>query len=156
VVFRKITDKPSLIYLLELVTLTIAAILSAIFGTWLGDRTAPSTVERIEVVTPTVHPGDDASYIEWLYRQKACATRADRVWIDSKGTRFSADTVNYTLGSLPTGHDHTVLHVAVPLGVAPGPLKLVTTVVYLCNPLQRAFWPIVAEPRVVDFNVVGK
>jgi hypothetical protein len=125
--------------------LLIAAVAGVLLF-WAFDRSPPFELKDYTVfngrrgetllVSATVHRAVDRS----------CSVTFSRYLFDAKGVRTDLSGIQYMTASAleqmnRVNPDRLLLNVKVPDSVQPGPAKLVTSLEYVCNPIQR-LWPI--------------
>ena len=140
----------SVTYTLVLAVFLPLAFLSAILGTWAGDRTPPTRLLSTELLTPAVRPGSTLQVKYVVQRDRACETRVDRALFDVDGRRKPLEDID---GAAPLGPTTYIATADIPTYFSPGTARYVTSSVYQCNPLHRLF-PIVASTREIEFEVV--
>ena len=115
---------------------------------WAADRVAP--LQMIKYRPMVGQPGGMVIIEADVKRDlsRGCSVVGNRTMYDAKGTLFTISdnkTVSAkaleVLDSLMPGK--TAIAITIPLEAAPGKAKIVTTLNYTCNPLQRLLdWPI--------------
>lgn len=126
---------------------------------WAADRTPP--FEMIKYRPMVGQPGGLVIIEAEVKRDVArgCSVVGNRTMYDSKGTLFplsdnktvSAKALAVLQTIMP---DRTAIAINIPIEAAPGKAKIVTTLNYTCNPVQRLFdWPIEAL-MINDLTIV--
>jgi len=120
-------------------------------GFWTADRKPPVEVLATDLITKEVAPGGELLVKRTVSRDRQCATKVDRIFVDSQGFRYVLDNQSFSIFG-PLGTDSYVTSTPVPMQMAKGPAKYYAAVEYNCNPVQ-AVWPIRRSSVPIDFIV---
>lgn len=124
----------------------IIAGVAMVLATWAIDRSPPFKLLSYSVFNG--RPGDSVLMIATVKRDlnKACSVTFSRYLFDHKGVRTDLSGIQYMTASALSQMDKAnpnklLLAIKLPVDIAPGPAKLVTSLEYVCNPIQR-IWPL--------------
>lgn len=138
------------------VTLLASGVLGSTLGFWSADREPPTRFMRSEVITKVVQPGGELRIEYSVQRLRSCQTHFDRVLYDSENARTDLQDIDFAASPGPMGESQFILTIPIPRNFAQGKGRYKTIASYICNPLQRAFSPIVVTSDDVEFTVHGE
>jgi hypothetical protein len=125
-------------------------------GTWLGDRTPPTTVQEIVVMTPQVRLGGDLKIKYKVYRARSCHTLVERIIFDSRRQRYVLEDLTFASSPGPLGPDEYVSIIPIPPRAFNGEARYRAITTYKCNILHH-LWPVVGGATAdVTFDIVGE
>lgn len=127
-----------------------------IIGFWMSERTPPTDILEVEVLTPFVQPGGDLRVRYTVFRRANCRTRFQRTYRDYDGVRFAAEDIDLAISPAPLGRDTYVQLVPISQRAGQGEASMRAINVYYCNPLHvLVSWPIVQVAADVAFVISG-
>ncbi len=135
-------------------SLVLAAGLSGVIGTWVADRTPPTTQISAVPVSEIVTPGGELRIEERVTRNRICSLHLERVLFDAARVRFVLEDLDFLTAPGPVGADDYVTPIMIPRTFSEGPARARLIKSYSCNPFHR-WWPITLPPIDVPFRVVG-
>lgn len=135
-----------------LVLLVIGGI-SGVLGLWVQDTSPPLASLQVAPVQKIVAPGETLKIRYEVERYRSCASRIDRILLDSERIRFTLEDLDYAAAPGPLGRDTFVTDVPIPRAFSQGPAIYRVISRYECNLLHR-LWPIVLT-RDIAFEVRG-
>lgn len=126
---------------------------SGILGIMVGDREPPTVIDRTEVLTPELHPGESLRVRFEVFRRKSCYVRVERMLLDGESARFVLPTTELSGAPGPLGKDMYISVVPIPSDVHPGLGRYRAITTYKCNPMH-SLWPIIAVADDVTFTIL--
>lgn len=139
--------------LLQGLVLLVIGGVSAIVGLWVQDTSPPIAPMSVTPVQSIVAPGETLRIRYDVERYRSCASRIDRILLDSDKIRFTLEDLDYAAAPGPLGRDTFITDVPIPRGFSQGPAVYRVITRYECNLLHRV-WPIVLM-RDIPFEVRG-
>jgi len=142
----------------RILAIVVAAAAGSLIGLYSAvafmDRDPPIILKSSHVVTPQVAPGGTLKVDVEIFRTRRCETTVDRIIFDGAGARHVLEPVNFTSSGGARGEERYLNLAPIPADAAPGAARYRSIGTYRCNTLHRS-WPIVGEPREVDFEIVA-
>lgn len=135
-------------------TLAIVGITFGTLGMFMADRTPPTIVYAVDVLTPQVPPGGQLKVEYTVNRARSCATNVERILFDAQRVRVPLEDMEFKAAPGPMGPDKYISAVSIPTGFARGEAKYRVLTTYRCNPIH-ALWPITVLTADVSFDVTG-
>lgn len=130
------------------------AIVGGTLGTWLVDRTPPTSVSSVRVLNPEVTPGGVLHVQYNVYRTRSCKTVVERVLYDSQRIRTVLQDLVFEASPGPMGPDEYISNIPIPKDANLGEANYRASTTYRCN-LLHELWPITLLTADVRFDIVG-
>lgn len=134
-------------------TLTTCGALAGVIGVMIGDREPPTVIDRTEVLTPIVAPGDNLRIHYEVYRRKSCHIRVERMLLDGENARFMLPATELSGAPGPLERDSYVSVIPIPTEVTHGVGRYRAITTYKCNIIHSMFWPITVVGSDVVFEI---
>lgn len=132
--------------------IAFAAIIGGVLGRWISDREPPTFIRRVEVLLVNPVPGGEVHVRYHVVRDRACATKVERVLFDAQQLRIPLPSREFSTSPGPVGEDSYVVSVPLSASMTPGPAIYRIATSYECNPLH-SLWPIVVPSSDVHFEI---
>lgn len=135
-------------------TLSMVALTFGTFGMFIADRTPPTTVYDVQVLTPQVPPGGTLKVKYTVYRARSCATQVERILFDHQRVRHALEDLEFKAAPGPLGTDSYISAVPIPNTFTRGEARYRVLTTYRCNPVH-SIWPITVLTADETFDVTG-
>jgi hypothetical protein len=134
-------------------TLIGCSITAGIAGVMIGDREPPTVIDKTEILTPVVAPGENLRIRYEVYRRRSCHTRVERILLDGENARFVLPVTELSGAPGLLERDAYVSVIPIPTDATRGVGKYRAITTYKCNVIHSLFWPIIVVGNDAVFTI---